>query len=1017
MDCVKKLICLLASLCTAVAACSGIDPIAEKRWRTVGPRLGDAPWGECCIPQGDIRTSCSESDAPRLLEEAHGDCLDTIVRVLERRGSEDLAAAYFLRAQREGRSVDFLQALHAAEAELEKNPASRTALYNKGLIEERLGLVDEAMTSWNRAAANDDSAWGADATSRRQRLSMLLEQRKRWRNDLENALRRRDRTELARITAPSPSAVMRHFEESGLFDSEPARLLASVLTETGDHYAQAVLDAIAQTKDRDALEQGIREFQRARALEDADTAENVEDVYERAAVLLERAGNPLSLSARFGAAAIRFSKAEPSLPLLDSIRVPSDYRDLSARVHTLRANALEYLDRYLEAHGAYDTAFEFARGDDSATAAVRLRRSANYTWLGDHEPAFREALAALALLPNVPRAKDQYRVYATAAQAAEAFGDFSVASRYRSAALAAVSRPPLLRKYLTSALRQRADTLAALGDLDGARTDLEQARDLAEAVANHEQRELLLMRIREVGGQILLDKDPRGAVAQFTAAMALADAQDSTHRVILRQKRAMAFRKAGDYRAADEDIREALRILHQEAEGLLVGRKRGKFESLWTHYFSRFEAMQRDLIASRIAANDVEGSFVLSEQTRAFEPLHLLLQTQPAPPEFHRIETVDSLRQNRARIPDDTVILQYLVLQERTYVWVLTRERVTLVSLPIERADIERWVHEAHDAIEGGQWPRFDGAMRAAYELVRAPLSAAPVLPRLVIVPDGPMHGIPFAALEDDDVRLIDRASIAVAGSTSLYLYALLRDRQFASDPEPSVLLVGNPTIHPRFGLAPLPAAQAEARELGALYEGAETLLDDDATPRRFLAAAQDATIIHFAGHAIAKPATPWLSMLVLAPDGADDGDLTAQELLTEVTDLAKTRLIVLAACSTASGRSVGPEGVAPLVRPLVAARVPAVVGTLWDVRDATVKDLLVSLHCHYRNGDDVAVALQKAQREMLRKHEPAGTWAPFQVVGYAASPYPRPAALEETRSEHIPCQNSFHRPHGLRSQ
>jgi CHAT domain-containing protein len=271
--------------------------------------------------------------------------------------------------------------------------------------------------------------------------------------------------------------------------------------------------------------------------------------------------------------------------------------------------------------------------------------------------------------------------------------------------------------------------------------------------------------------------------------------------------------------------------------------------------------------------------------------------------------------------------------------------------------------------------------------------------------------------LNDQNGYLIERASIAVAGSTSLYLYALHRDRELASNAATSVLIVGEPGIDPRFGLSPLPFAEAEALELKSfLYKDAETLDGTQATTRRFLAAAKNATIIHFAGHGRANPATPWTSMLFLAPEGADRGELTAWKLLTEASDLAKTRLIVLAACDTASGDSVGPEGVAPLVRPLIAARVPAVVGTLADVSDATTKDLLVSFHCHYRHGDDVAVALQNAQRAMLRKTKSAGAWALFQVVGYADSPYPRPAALEDN-SELFPCQDLLYRPDGLHSQ
>jgi CHAT domain-containing protein len=303
--------------------------------------------------------------------------------------------------------------------------------------------------------------------------------------------------------------------------------------------------------------------------------------------------------------------------------------------------------------------------------------------------------------------------------------------------------------------------------------------------------------------------------------------------------------------------------------------------------------------------------------------------------------------------------------------------------------------------------------MVPAYEqLFRGPLNdpTARSKTRIVIVPDGPMHGLPFAALRGarQDDYLLARGSIAVAGSTSLYLYALRRDEQFRASARPKVFVVGNPELD-------LQQARDEAVELGLLYDSVP-LLGRDATVQNFLASAKNSTIIHFAGHGIANPQNPSLSKLRLAPHGNDSGELTAEKLMTELSELERTRLVVLAACSSAGGVTVGPEGLAPLVRPLIAANVPAVVGTLWDVNDATTRKLLVSLHCHYRNGDDVAVALQHAQLE-LRKTEHATTWAAFQVVGYAGSPFAHHVTMENTQSEHICTQNSFHRPDGLHPQ
>src|SRR5262249_7656269 len=155
-------------------------------------------------------------------------------------------------------------------------------------------------------------------------------------------------------------------------------------------------------------------------------------------------------------------------------------------------------------------------------------------------------------------------------------------------------------------------------------------------------------------------------------------------------------------------------------------------------------------------------------------------------------------------------------------------------------------------------------------------------------------------------------------------------------------------------GLRPLPRAEAEAKSVAGLYEHAELLLGAQATVLRFLAQARGSAIVHVAAHGLANAAEPSHSLIVLAPSQDDSGLLDAQRLLKDVT-LHQTRLVVLSACSSAGGLPIGPEGVAPLVRPLIAAGVPAVVGSLWDVNDATAEQLLVSFHRHYGQGSDAA--------------------------------------------------------------
>jgi CHAT domain-containing protein len=275
--------------------------------------------------------------------------------------------------------------------------------------------------------------------------------------------------------------------------------------------------------------------------------------------------------------------------------------------------------------------------------------------------------------------------------------------------------------------------------------------------------------------------------------------------------------------------------------------------------------------------------------------------------------------------------------------------------------------------------------------------SHAPDL-RLVIIPDGPMHGIPFAALRDPAGKyLVERAVVSSAGSATLFVFSLLRDGTFSANSRPTALLFGNPKfdkgLEEARGLSSLPAAGREVATIGALYAGAaQVVVEEDATVSRFLSSAPGSTVIHIAAHAVTNANTPSRSVLLLAPSGNQTGALSAADLLRNAR-LDQSRLFVLAACSSAGGAPVGAEGLAPLVRPLIAAGVPAVVGSLWDVEDTTAEDLLVRFHQHFRKGLDAAAALRKAQLEALRDRRVGVNaplvWAPYQVIGYASSPFP----------------------------
>src|SRR5207253_1500185 len=132
-----------------------------------------------------------------------------------------------------------------------------------------------------------------------------------------------------------------------------------------------------------------------------------------------------------------------------------------------------------------------------------------------------------------------------------------------------------------------------------------------------------------------------------------------------------------------------------------------------------------------------------------------------------------------------------------------------------------------------------------------------------------------------------------------------------------------------------LQVARDEAGRIQSIYRGAAEvtppLMDGDATGAAFLHLAADSSVIHLAAHGVANHEVPSKSFFLLAPTKDDSGVIEADRLLKEL-QLTKTRLAILSACTSAGGTPVGPEGLGPLVRPFVAAGVPGLVGTLWNV-------------------------------------------------------------------------------------
>jgi CHAT domain-containing protein len=195
-----------------------------------------------------------------------------------------------------------------------------------------------------------------------------------------------------------------------------------------------------------------------------------------------------------------------------------------------------------------------------------------------------------------------------------------------------------------------------------------------------------------------------------------------------------------------------------------------------------------------------------------------------------------------------------------------------------------------------------------------------------------------------------------------------------------------------------LPSARAEITESAKLYPHGRIFLGSEATATALTRAIGSVEVVHFAGHAVADMDFPLRSALTVSPEPGRPGFVRTTDF-ERLTARGRTRLVILSACSTANGTAAFGEGTLSLARSFLAAGVPDVLGTLWDVDDGDAAALVPRFHRWLRAGFDPAEALRRAQLELKAGADPRfrqpRAWSGFVIIGGSHTSQeilPRPA-------------------------
>jgi CHAT domain-containing protein len=410
----------------------------------------------------------------------------------------------------------------------------------------------------------------------------------------------------------------------------------------------------------------------------------------------------------------------------------------------------------------------------------------------------------------------------------------------------------------------------------------------------------------------------------------------------------------------------------------------------------------------------------IQAQIRTTSPRYAAL-TQPQP------LTVSQIQQHI--LDDNTILLQYSLGNDRSYLWALTKTSITSYELP-KRADIETTAKIFRNAVTApssrNKPNQVAKANDAISQMILQPVAAQLGQKRLLIVGDGVLNYLPFAALslpvksgENRNPPLIVDHEIVLLPSVSTLgilrqnyndrqppnrTLAILADPVFSANDErvknsssattQQAVEAANPGLSRSRGnktgqFERLNFTRKEAQIIQALFPANSRSESLDFAASRATATNPNLSeykIIHFATHGFANSDYPELSGLVMSLVDEKGNPLNGFLRITDIFNLKLAAdLVVLSACQTGMGQNIQGEGLVGLTRGFMYAGAQRVVVSLWTVDDEGTATLMSSFYQGMlQKGLRPAAALRAAQLEIWKqeKWKSPYYWAAFTLQG-----------------------------------
>jgi CHAT domain-containing protein len=617
---------------------------------------------------------------------------------------------------------------------------------------------------------------------------------------------------------------------------------------------------------------------------------------------------------------------------------------------------------------AYARAAEpmFARSGEPEYVGVQqyLDGEGDYD-VGNLPVAYRKLTTALGTLRAHRASRWRHNTLTLLASAASKEGFLRAARYIQNEGLTVASRieQPF---YRIEARLARARVATTFGDSALASADLDSARTEIGRLDPGEARRWFEANRRVTEAARVARHEPARAVAELDSVI-LEPAVAANPVLFLPAlvARADAHLTLGHASLATADVQKALNVLDKR----------------------RSEIAEAPLRASLLDAAHGVVDRLVNLHLRSGDSIEALAVLERGRASFSTVSTsVPSVSRKTIGHPRGEVAIEYALIGDTLLTWTIADTAVRLVRAPADRSRLLRTIEEARASLE---LRAADSAVRPRLstlydKLIRPIESQVGKDQRVVIIADGEIARVPFAALYDLSRHLYFIESHIIRSAPSL-ADAVASARSSRGRPSEALLVANTSRVGPLLqSRTDLPAARAELDSIAVRYPK-RRILDSHATAEStFVNALSQAEVAHFAGHAAFDDERPERSYLEIGDTKDGSGRLAARQL--SALDLHRLRLMVLSACETMPGQSGRSGGFSGFTSALLAAGVRGVVGSLWRVEDEATRDLMTEFHRSYVETLDGPGALRVAQLNLLHSKSVArqspAAWAGFRYAG-----------------------------------